>query len=496
MIPLDISPSQQWGGNDGPWSTFTLSVGTPPQRVQALINIGYAPTWFVIDDGCGSDPPDCERRRGGLIDTSLSETWETLGIYSLTTVDDNADPRKKGIYGLDTVSLSSQIENSPSLNQTLVAGLETRRYMLGQVSINPKTTGLRGNSYPGFLSLLKKEMEIPSLSYAYTAGSYHRSKSVESAFASLMLGGYDSSQTVPNSVSFPFIPGGEQEFVVTVQSITISSPYGQERVLIQDPFRAALDTQQPHIWVPSNACHSFLDVLDLSWNETNNLFFPNGPRMEDQDKTLIFTLSADSGTGAEINISLPLESFDLIAESPLVEIPASYVPLQCTDDQDKYRLGRVFFQEAYFVADYERRNFSLFQRDWETNAEQAIIPIESAAGPKQPTTKTGKLSSERIIGIIMAILVIIICGSGIIYFMLLWWKKYSKASNKSHRAELCASTEKPVEADIRAVHHEVDGHSTETVEIHGHQLPAEAEDTGQPPVFELPGSEMQHELAT
>lgn len=56
--PIVIPASQDFDGNDGPWSSFVLRVGTPAQTVKVMISTAGSQTWVVLPDGCTSlDPP-------------------------------------------------------------------------------------------------------------------------------------------------------------------------------------------------------------------------------------------------------------------------------------------------------------------------------------------------------------------------------------------------------------------------------------------------------
>jgi hypothetical protein len=93
--PLSIPPSQLWyvksiglgmfifglflylfrDGNDGPWSSFVLRVGSPPQTVRVLISTASNQPWVVLPDGCSCAPADCSEKRGEIFHTDKSSSW-------------------------------------------------------------------------------------------------------------------------------------------------------------------------------------------------------------------------------------------------------------------------------------------------------------------------------------------------------------------------------------------------------------------------------------
>jgi hypothetical protein len=64
-VPFNFAPSQAWEGNDGPWSTFVIRVGTPEQLFHVLISTIGQETWVPVPEGCiVTDPKNCGVLRG------------------------------------------------------------------------------------------------------------------------------------------------------------------------------------------------------------------------------------------------------------------------------------------------------------------------------------------------------------------------------------------------------------------------------------------------
>ena len=71
-------------GNDGPWSTFVIRVGTPAQVFRVLASTTAPETWIVGKDGCTPDDPSgCAPDRGNLYNNSTSSTFVFQGNYAL-----------------------------------------------------------------------------------------------------------------------------------------------------------------------------------------------------------------------------------------------------------------------------------------------------------------------------------------------------------------------------------------------------------------------------
>ena len=190
--PVVIPPSQDWDGNDGPWSSFTLQVGTPAQDVKVFVSTAGFQTWVVLPQGCtASDPPGCFTLRGGEFLTNQSTTWapnngSVNGFFELG-IEKNLGYTGNGAFGYDTVTLGWQGSGGPSLQQQIVAGIATKGFYLGLFGLNPRPTNFYtfDNPVPSYMTNLKSRSMIPSLSWAYTAGNQYRFNKV---LASLTLG--------------------------------------------------------------------------------------------------------------------------------------------------------------------------------------------------------------------------------------------------------------------------------------------------------------------
>ena len=61
---FSLSPSGNWDGNDGAWSTFTIRVGTPAQLFRVLPSTSGQEIWIPIPDQCEQGQSWCGNARG------------------------------------------------------------------------------------------------------------------------------------------------------------------------------------------------------------------------------------------------------------------------------------------------------------------------------------------------------------------------------------------------------------------------------------------------
>ena len=352
--PVAVPASQEFDGNDGPWSSFTVQVGTPPQDVKVLISTASYQTLVVVPEGCtSSDPPNCASSRGGEFVSSLSSTWRVNNITANGTftldLEGNLGYSGNGDYGFDTVEMSWQGSGTPSLEQQIVGKIATKEFYLGIFGLDPKPTNFTNfnDPVPSYMTTLKERNIIPSISWGYTAGNQYRLGTV---LGSLTLGGYDPSRFIQNNVTFSFNEIDTRELTVNINDIFIDtyqddgSPTKSTRTIA-----AIIDSTVPYIYLPLDVCEMFEDTLGIEWDDEVQAYLVNDTlhsALQAQNSTVTFSLG-DPSTAQIVNISLPYPAFDLTASYPLVTNSSRYFPLMRATNESQYTLGRTFLQEAY-----------------------------------------------------------------------------------------------------------------------------------------------------
>lgn len=401
--PIEFPASQDFDGNDGPWSSFALQLGTPPQTVKVLISTASDQTWAVLPQGCTSkDPSNCQSSRGGFFVPEQSHTWMQNNITNGSTfsfhLESNLGYFSTAKYGFDTVTLGWRGSGGPSLKHQVVAGVATKDFYLGLFGINPRSINFTNfdNTFSSFMSVLKDNSMIPSVSYAYTAGNQYRLNKV---FGSLTLGGYDSSRFIPNEVRFPFDQADARDLTLIINSITMTAG-GTNSSLMSKPIRAFVDSTVPYLWLPLSVCEQFEAALGLNFNDTIQGYLVNDTlhqKLLEQDASLTFTLGNSVNITERVDVTLPYAAFDLITDYPLSLTPSRYFPLMRATNDSQYTLGRTFLQEAYLIADYERSSFTISQCDWRPTSQQPKIVAIKPDSSTLPH-KSDHVSTKIIVG--------------------------------------------------------------------------------------------------
>ena len=351
--PISIAPSQEFDGNDGPWSSFPIQIGTPPQTVKVLVSTASSQTWAVNPQGClASDLGNCPTLRGGFFNPNVSSSWNqnqdvANGLAPLLLESNFLNETGNGLYGYDTIVLGS---GGPTLDQQVVASIATKQFYTGLFGLNPQSSELPETTFqiPAYLSKLNQSNLIPSLSWSYTAGNQYRPGPV---FGSLILGGYDDSRFVPNDVSFTFNTTDPRGLMVNIGEMFLTTnDFTTTLSTNNESLPAFIDSTSPYIILPLNVCEQFEETFGLSWNESVQAYLVNDTlhdTLTNQDTSVAFNIGNPSTVpGQGFNISLPYSAFNLTASAPLLNTAGRYFPLIRAANDSQITLGRTFLQEA------------------------------------------------------------------------------------------------------------------------------------------------------
>ncbi|EON66382.1 hypothetical protein W97_05479 [Coniosporium apollinis CBS 100218] len=435
--PFVFTPSQDWDGNDGSWSTFNVNVGTPGQDFRVLISTSGYETWVVAPEGCTpTDPSDCATARGAEIfnsaaspgfETNQSSTWDMIGLYSLD-LEKHLGYSGNGLFGYDRVGLGTYAETGGLvLNRTVVAGIADKDHFLGVLGLSTRPISFESTSdpIPSFFTDLKTKNLIPSSSYGYTAGASYRLKRVS---GSLVLGGYDQSRFEPSNTTFTFSNDPTRDLTIGVQSIVAQDTLIGVASLTSTGHLSFIDSTVPHIWLPQAVCDVFERAFGLTYDPTTDLYLVNDTthsQLQSLNPTISFKLGNQATIdpdGQSVTIDLPYAAFDLQASYPLYNTSTNYFPIRRAANNTQYTLGRTFLQEAYLTVDNERRNFSVSQAVFKDPMPSREIVTILCNGCTAASPDSSGLSTGATIGIAVGA-VLLILGAGLAIFFFIRNKK-------------------------------------------------------------------------
>lgn len=319
---------------------------------------------MVLPKGCVTGDTNCPSARGVLFNNSNSKSWSEIesAVYLFQ------DPSLTAVLGNDTLTLGAEGNTGPLLTNQVIFGIaDDRKYYLGMLGLSQVPTSLSKDEkgQPSFLTSLRDQNIIPSLSFGYTAGAQYRespARECQNVFfsysmiglkgvpGSLTLGGYDQSRFTPNNSTFSFAPG-TTDLVVGIQSIFSTNANGTSNSLLSSGILAYVDSTVSGLTLPIEVCKSFEKAFGLKYNQTNGFYLVNDTlrtTLLKQNASVTFTLDSTTTSGKTINITLPYKSFDLHLSPPvpLISVGTYYFPLQRAVNTTRYVLGRTFLQEA------------------------------------------------------------------------------------------------------------------------------------------------------
>lgn len=133
-----------------------------------------------------------------------------------------------------------------------------------------------------------------------------------------------------------------------------------------------IDSSTPFLWLPEPVCDALATALNLTYNETLQLYvFSNDTSPElltSWNLTFTFSLSNLPGSSDNIELTIPYDAFNLQLSYPFPHLdanfsspPTNYFPVRRAANTTQYTIGRAFLQETYLTVDYERNSFYLSQ---------------------------------------------------------------------------------------------------------------------------------------
>jgi Eukaryotic aspartyl protease len=255
-----------------------------------------------------------------------------------------------------------------------------------------------------------------------------------------------------NDLNFPMGNSeGNRDLSLWVRAINIlngTEANANKTRISNTPFNAVVDSGVSPFFLPTAICNSFANYLALKYNETLDTYLVNETdhnRLENDSPSMEISLAAEATGGKEITILLPYSSLELrlTKEYPNATQWTRYFPLRPTDNPTQYTLGRVFLQEAYLIADYERRNFSLAQREYETDKAH-IVPIRD---PNRPATDD--VSNAATYGLIAGGCAL----AGLLILLLVWrCRRRRSKRDEEHGSDLSTAGKTELDSTSRTIY--------------------------------------------
>jgi hypothetical protein len=413
-----------------------MHVGTPPQHFHILPSLDGQTIYLPVDEDCfpgGFNVTNCgesrgvdvfESRPGVGFQRNASSSWDEFGIYKLGIGSEHGLVGN-AIFGYDVVGASTGgTVNTPILKQHAVATFASADFWLGRLGLSMFALNMSATEQPhSFISRLKEEGHIPSLSFGYQAGAAHRFTKVP---GSLILGGYDRARISNDTLLLTSSEG----HIVGLQSITATLANGTVTTLLKSGTLAFIDADVPELWLPISLCDAFASAFGLTYNRESDRYYLTDTAhasLLDAAPAFSFTIGTSKSGGKSIIIEIPYAAFDLQASYPIFATPTNYFPLRRAANASQITLGRAFLQEVYLSVDWERDVFNISQAVFSAsmpepdiitidpkNKNDSLIPIAGAV-----SGNSTKLSAGIIGGIVAGCLILLgfLGGCGLWFYL-------------------------------------------------------------------------------
>lgn len=505
--PFVVAPSWSWDGDDGSWSSFSISVGSPPQSFRVLPSTVGSETWIPYPPGCEGileNIADCGTLRGVNnfdgqpsrgFETNASSTWDLVGIYDLATEQNLwGTTGNPGYYGFDTVLLEQyQSDVDAKLKSQTVAGVATANVWLGSLGLGTADANfdVEAKSNPSLMSAMYTQNYTSGLSFGYTAGASYASNG--GVPGSLIFGGYDKARFEPSDMSFPVVEGDNKTLPLSIESIVAENVFGGSTMSMlpnADAIVASIDSTTAQMWLPQAVCDLFQKAFGLKYDTYTGFYVINDTmhsQLKQMNPSVTFTLGGTDASEATTNIVFPYAAFDLQAGIPYFNFSTNYFPLRVAQNASQQVLGRAFLQEAYVFVDWERNNFTIGQAIHQ-NSTSNIITVLS---PTQDSSDSSSgLGTAAIAGIAVGAGVVVSIIIAIIAFFVLRSRRRRKGVPHEKLPEEMDGTSVPPPEIMSAQYHELQEGENSKHELEDRQeIYAKHQ-----PAAELQGDSLEQEL--
>ena len=160
-------------GISGPWATFNITIGTPPQPLRLGVSLIDSEIIAATDNTTlykcpASLSPHCP----SLLNVNASSTWSSRSLIEVTGANGTD---MEGMCGLDDISLGSLGAAGITLQSQALCGSDVKYDTIGSLRLNPYPQNLSGFDQDiAFLSSLKQSNHMPSLSFRLSIGAQYR----------------------------------------------------------------------------------------------------------------------------------------------------------------------------------------------------------------------------------------------------------------------------------------------------------------------------------
>ncbi|AMD20670.1 HDL074Wp [Eremothecium sinecaudum] len=361
--------------NVGDVYTVEVGVGTPPQKLHAILDTGSSDMWVKASTAHGDertmyDSPTFDYTRS----TSLRKTGYDFFINYIDTSSTGFWVTEKVTVGdVELVDFQHAVVNhtTTSVPAILGIGFQDGESIIGYPN-SPNFT------YPNFPVALKEQGYIDEVAYSLYLGAEDRQD------GTLTFGAIDHARYVGNLYTFPVV--NVYHFVstpvqlhITLQGVGISeSNFSAPRTLYDVPSPALVDTGTNGIIAPANIVFEIASKLNAVFDDEHDIFVFDCDLF---DKIQTTILKFNFG---DLTIDTPLANLLITAE----DLGGSQCGLSLMpDERNRFILGVPFLRSVYAVFDLERAEITLAQANLQPGEQDLQVIHDEVPGAIRATAQ-------------------------------------------------------------------------------------------------------------
>ncbi|KAM3068448.1 hypothetical protein ACMFMF_009264 [Clarireedia jacksonii] len=368
----------------------SVTVGTPPQRVDLIVDTGSSDTWLLDSTADLCTRPSLQRFYADGCTTPF--TSQNSSTIITDTFDDSAE------FSISYADGSGAAGSF--ISDLFTIGNITLRAQLGLAYNTSITTGILGLGYtaneangpflvyPTILDLLVSSKFIPTSAYSLYLND------LSSSSGSILLGGIDTAKFYGNLTIIPAIPKSfangtafYSQFAVPLTELSITAQNGSITHLPISAEPVILDSGTTITYLPpslTTPLFASLGAIDDT-HSSGDVFIDCQLLKTSPNLTINYHFSSSTTP----TIKVPLRELIFDFANPTFTLPANYqlpqnLPFSnpCgfgiqEGEEGSYLLGDTFLRSAYAVFDLETNEVGLAQTKFGQGAEGRVREFES-----------------------------------------------------------------------------------------------------------------------
>ncbi|KAI1408202.1 aspartic peptidase domain-containing protein [Hypoxylon sp. FL1857] len=371
-----------------------VTVGTPPQTVDLIVDTGSSDVWILDSDANLCKSTSMQNYYGYCLSTydpSKSSTYSVVSdnTFSIQYVDGSG---AEGDYIKDNFSIGGAdieaLQMGLAENSTINSGLLGIGFAANVVARTP---------YPNIMNLFQDQDLIAIQAYSLYLDDLYAET------GTILFGGLDTDKFIGELKTVDIQPdrsGNYSSFTVALTSLSITADNGTVTNYSRTAVPVILDSGTTLTYVPESMASRIFRAFDaVDDTSGTGLVFVNCDYLSD-NKNLTFDFQFGGNDGPVVRVPIDemvLNNVDGYVELGL-NVPSLPFDNVCSlglqPSSDYYLLGDTFLRSAYVVYDLTNKQIGLAQANL-NSTESNILEITQASGIPDASGVASQVSVQQ-----------------------------------------------------------------------------------------------------